>query len=182
STSAYPSSAGSDVLVVSGAGITSVTLAQPIGPATHFNTTVDSGGGTLVTMGAGAYVFSGATSSGVAVTSGAVLEILSGGTAVATAVSSGGIQQVDAGGVASGTVVSTGGLDTIYGSESQATIKGAATIGAGGKAHHLTVSSGGTLNVLGTVTSNTTVSAGSVENVFSGGLISGATGSGTVDL
>ncbi|MFX6167364.1 hypothetical protein ABTF57_17850, partial [Acinetobacter baumannii] len=50
---------------------------------------------------------------------------------------------------------------------------------AGGTGAFLTVSSGGTFNVAGTVLSNVTVSSGAIENVLAGGVVGGASGSGT---
>ena len=55
----------------------------------------------------------------------------------------------------------------------------ALNISAGGSGAFIGVSAGGTLNVAGTILSNVSVSAGAVENVLSGGLISGVSGSGT---
>jgi autotransporter passenger strand-loop-strand repeat protein len=68
------------------------------------------------------FVSSGVVSSGVVVSSGNMLEVLSGGTADVTSVSSGGVQQVDAGGFASGTVILAGGSDSIFGSDTGATV------------------------------------------------------------
>src|SRR3984957_10287638 len=53
-------------------------------------------------------------------------------------------------------------------------------VSKGGTAHDITVSSGGALNVAGTITSDVTVFAGGGERVSSGGVVSGATGAGTV--
>ncbi|MVT66203.1 hypothetical protein GPL21_13925 [Bradyrhizobium pachyrhizi] len=110
------------------------------------------------------FVSSGVTSSGLIETGSNILEVLNGGSAVSTGLSGGGQLLVDSGGYAVRTAISSGG---------------SAVISAGGGADHLTVSNGGTLNVAGMVNSNTAVLTGGVENVLSGGFISGASGSGT---
>ncbi|MFX9762050.1 hypothetical protein ABTP13_18540, partial [Acinetobacter baumannii] len=56
---------------------------------------------------------------------------------------------------------------------------GTVNVSAGGSAAFIKAYSGGTLNVAGTVVSEGGVASGGVENVLSGGLISGATSSGT---
>jgi len=56
---------------------------------------------------------------------------------------------------------------------------GTFNVSTGGTAHDFTVSSGGTANVLGSVTSNNAVLAGGVENISSGGVVSGVPNSGT---
>ena len=50
---------------------------------------------------------------------------------------------------------------------------------SGGQAHDLTVLSGGELDVLGEITSSVVVSSGGIEIVSSGGVVSGASNSGT---
>ncbi|WP_375787265.1 hypothetical protein ACE10Z_06865 [Bradyrhizobium sp. Pha-3] len=94
---------------------------------------------------------------------------------------SGGVETVSSGGLASGVQVSGGGLLDILagGSATNVGDAGRVIVEAGGTADHILVSSGGVLSVGGTVTSNTGVLAGGVETVLSGGLISGASGSGT---
>ncbi|WP_163163956.1 hypothetical protein, partial [Bradyrhizobium uaiense] len=52
-------------------------------------------------------------------------------------------------------------------------------VSSGATADHISVSSGGIFNVGGTVLSNVAVFAGGVENVFSGGVVTGVTSSGT---
>ncbi|MCP3416203.1 hypothetical protein NLM16_19090 [Bradyrhizobium brasilense] len=94
---------------------------------------------------------------------------------------SGGVETVSSGGLASGAQVSAGGLLDILAGGSATGIgdAGRVVVEAGGIADHIIVSSGGVLSVGGTITSNTGVLAGGVETVLSGGLISGAAGSGT---
>ena len=58
-------------------------------------------------------------------------------------------------------------------------LRGSQVVSWGGMADATTVSSGGTLDVQGTATSDVAVDAGGVENVSSGGVISGAPNSGT---
>ncbi|MBR1343970.1 hypothetical protein JQ573_31265 [Bradyrhizobium sp. AUGA SZCCT0105] len=94
---------------------------------------------------------------------------------------SGGVETVSPGGLASGVQVSGGGLLDILAGGSATSVgdSGRVIVEAGATADHITVSSGGVLSVGGTLTSNTGVLAGGVETVLSGGLISGASGSGT---
>ncbi|MGY3693161.1 autotransporter passenger strand-loop-strand repeat protein [Bradyrhizobium sp. USDA 3240] len=94
---------------------------------------------------------------------------------------SGGVETVSSGGLASGVQVSGGGLLDILAGGSATSVgdSGRVIVEAGATADHITVSSGGVLSVGGTLTSNTGVLAGGVETVVSGGLISGASGSGT---
>ncbi|WP_375778515.1 hypothetical protein ACE103_04785 [Bradyrhizobium sp. ma5] len=94
---------------------------------------------------------------------------------------SGGVETVSSGGLASGVQVSGGGLLDILAGGSATSVgdSGRVIVEAGATADHVTVSSGGVLSVGGTMTSNTGVLAGGVETVLSGGLISGASGSGT---
>ena len=80
-----------------------------------------------------------------------------------TAFSAGGIENVLSGGLITGV---TGSGTAISG--------GTVNVSAGGFADHISVSSGGTFNVAGTVLSNVKVLAGGVENVLSGGLVTGS--------
>src|SRR5689334_22418335 len=104
------------------------------------------------------FVSSGVTSTGVTVTSGNALEVLTSGRANSTTVNGGGLLQVDAGGFASASLISSGGFETVLGSDNHDTIDAGATftVASGGTVDHLTVL--GTLNVLGTVTSNVSLS------------------------
>jgi autotransporter passenger strand-loop-strand repeat protein len=86
-----------------------------------------------------------------------------------TIVLTGGVEMISSGGVDSqsfalGTIVSGGTVDVL----------------SGGEFDLGTVSSGGVLNVFGTTNSTNSISSGGVENVWSGGLVSGATDSGTI--
>jgi autotransporter passenger strand-loop-strand repeat protein len=134
-----------------------------------------------------AAVSAGGTASDFAVSSGGTANVL--GTVTSdVAVDAGGVENVSSGGLISGapgseTYISGGTVNVFSGGSAAHVIVssgGTLDLSAGATADHLTVSSGGTANVLGTVTSNVAVDAGGVENVSSGGLISGAPGSGTV--
>jgi autotransporter passenger strand-loop-strand repeat protein len=107
-------------------------------------------------------VEAGGSSNGVIVNNGGDILVLSGGLAVGATVSSGGLAVVSSGGSASGTVVRNGGQDFDFGFES-------GTI----------VSSGGRLFVeAGASDSASQVNSGGTEQVFSGGVASGAVISG----
>jgi autotransporter passenger strand-loop-strand repeat protein len=123
------------------------------------NVGLDTGGTEFVESGG---LTSGAPGSGTGI-SGGTLDVLSGGTAEFFTVSS-GLAIVESGGAADHFTISSGGL---------------AIVSAGATADHLTVSSGGTLEVFGTITSNVGLDTGGTEFVESGGLTSGAPGSGT---
>jgi autotransporter passenger strand-loop-strand repeat protein len=129
------------------------------------------------------FVSSGVVSSGVIVTSGNVLEVLSGGTADVTSVTSGGLQQVDAGGFASGTVISAGGSDTVFGSDTGATVNsgGIETVSSGGIANSATINNGGVLSIIGGSASHITINSGG-SLVLNGGSFSNVVNNGTIDF
>ncbi|WP_342711236.1 hypothetical protein AAFG13_04430 [Bradyrhizobium sp. B124] len=145
---------------------------------------------------------SGAASAGTFIAAGGTLNLLAGGSASMINVSgtlnvqgkitsnvtiqSGGHEIVSAGGsvtgvTGSGTVIS-GLVDVLSGASFEyATVfnGGDLNVSSGAMADHISVSSGGIFNVGGTVLSNVSVFAGGIENVFSGGVVTGVTGSGT---
>ncbi|MGY3698448.1 autotransporter passenger strand-loop-strand repeat protein [Bradyrhizobium sp. USDA 3240] len=145
---------------------------------------------------------SGTTGTGTFVAAGATLNVLAGGSASMVNVSgtlnvrgkitsnvtvqSGGHEIVSAGGsvtgvTGSGTAIS-GVVDVLSGASFEyATVfsGGDLNVSSGATADHISVSSGGIFNVGGTVLSNVAVFAGGIENVFSGGVVTGVTGSGT---
>ncbi|WP_375783092.1 AIDA repeat-containing protein [Bradyrhizobium sp. Pha-3] len=145
---------------------------------------------------------SGTAGTGTFVASGATLNVLAGGSASMINVSgtlnvrgkitsnvtiqSGGHEIVSAGGsvtgvTGSGTAIS-GVVDVLSGASFEyATVfnGGDLNVSSGATVDHISVSSGGIFNVGGTVLSNVAVFAGGVENVFSGGVVTGVTGSGT---
>ena len=83
---------------------------------------------------------------------------------------SGGVENVLSGGLLSGA------------KQSGTSVQGTLNISAGGTAAFLGVASGGLANVFGTITNNETVSGGGVENVFSGGVVTGTSSTGNIDL
>ncbi|TWC06727.1 autotransporter passenger strand-loop-strand repeat protein [Bradyrhizobium macuxiense] len=145
---------------------------------------------------------SGTTGTGTSVAAGATLNVLAGGSASMINVSgtlnvqgkitsnvtiqSGGHEIVSAGGsvtgvTGSGTAIS-GLVDVLSGASFEyATIfsGGDLNVSSGATVDHISVSNGGIFNVGGTVLSNVAVLAGGVENVLSGGVVTGVTGSGT---
>ncbi|WP_420971556.1 AIDA repeat-containing protein [Bradyrhizobium sp. B120] len=145
---------------------------------------------------------SGTAGTGTFVAAGATLNVLAGGSASMINVSgtlnvrgkitsnvtiqSGGHEIVSAGGsvtgvTGSGTAIS-GVVDVLSGASFEyATVfsGGDLNVSSGATADHISVSSGGIFNVGGTVLSNVAVFAGGIENVFSGGVVTGVTGSGT---
>jgi autotransporter passenger strand-loop-strand repeat protein len=141
-------------------------------------------------------VLSGGTALDTVISNGGLVTV--DGLAVATLIA-GGLETVDSGGVAHGATISSGGEQDIDGTASGGEIFGGAVdvmsggayssstdfagavtnIFAGGIADHLVLSSGGQINVLGTVTSNVTVSGGGLMVISSGGVVSGALGFGT---
>ncbi|WP_375774761.1 AIDA repeat-containing protein [Bradyrhizobium sp. ma5] len=145
---------------------------------------------------------SGTAGTGTFVAVGATLNVLAGGSASMINVSgtlnvrgkitsnvtvqSGGHEIVSAGGsvtgvTGSGTAIS-GVVDVLSGASFEyATVfsGGDLNVSSGATADHISVSSGGIFNVGGTVLSNVAVFAGGIENVFSGGVVIGVTGSGT---
>ena len=141
-----------------------------------FNTTAFGGGVLNVSAGATAHdvTLSGGTLNlGGKITSNVV--ILGGGHEI---VSAGGSVTGVAG---SGTVIS-GLVDVLSGASFEyATVfnGGDLNVSSGATVDHISVSSGGIFNVGGTVLSNVAVFAGGVENVLSGGVVTGVTGSGT---
>ena len=119
---------------------------------------------TVVGNGETFTVPAGTTTHDVYVQSGGALNVE--GTVLSdVSVASGGVETISSGGVAT--------------ANSYAGDAGVVNLLAGGIAEHLLVDSGGTFNVAGTVLSNVMIYAGAVENVLSGGVISGTTGSGT---
>jgi autotransporter passenger strand-loop-strand repeat protein len=125
-------------------------------------------------------VAAGQTSAGITVLSGGALDVLAGGTAIGTTVSSGGIQYVA--GTASSTRLS-GGTEVVFGSAAGTTVDdgGIQSVAAGGTASDTIVSNGGIQYDAGTA-SDTTLSGGTVQ-VFSGGVMNGATiSSGLLEL
>ena len=154
----YISAGGkADSLTVSSGGFLLVA-----GTTTSF-VTVSSGGTEYVLSGG---LMSGNNSGSSAGNSiaGGTLNVLAGGSAVVVNVSSGGTLNVSSGGQLEFSIDSGGGTTNIL---------------AGAEADKLTVSAGGLLNVAGTTTSDVAVDSGGIENVLSGGLISGGPGSGT---
>ncbi|MCS3446158.1 MULTISPECIES: beta strand repeat-containing protein [Bradyrhizobium] len=139
---------------------------------------VSGGFGTAISGGT-VNVQSGATATAMFVYAGGALN--DSGVVTNQFVLSGGVETVSSGGLASGAQISAGGLLDVLAGGSATGIgdAGRVVIEAGGIADHILVSSGGVLSVGGTITSNTGVLAGGVETVLSGGLISGAAGSGT---
>ncbi|MGY3527526.1 AIDA repeat-containing protein [Bradyrhizobium sp. USDA 4452] len=145
---------------------------------------------------------SGTAGTGTFVAAGGTLNVLAGGSASMINVSgtlnvrgkitsnvtiqSGGHEIVSAGGsvtgvTGSGTAIS-GLVDVLSGASFEyATVfnGGDLNVSSGATADHISVSSGGIFNVGGTVLSNVAVFAGGIENVFSGGVVTGVTGSGT---
>ncbi|WP_375783094.1 hypothetical protein ACE10Z_24710 [Bradyrhizobium sp. Pha-3] len=145
---------------------------------------------------------SGTAGTGTVIAAGGTLNVLAGGSASMINVSgtlnvqgkitsnvtiqSGGHEIVSAGGsvtgvAGSGTVIS-GVVDVLSGASFEyATVfnGGDLNVSSGATADHISVSSGGVFNVGGTVLSNVSVFAGGIENVFSGGVVTGVTGSGT---
>ncbi|MCC8960091.1 AIDA repeat-containing protein, partial [Bradyrhizobium sp. Pear77] len=145
---------------------------------------------------------SGTAGTGTFVAAGATLNVLAGGSASMINVSgtlnvrgkitsnvtiqSGGHEIVSAGGsvtgvTGSGTAIS-GVVDVLSGASFEyATVfsGGDLNVSSGATADHISVSSGGIFNVGGTVLSNVAVFAGGIENVFSGGVVTGVTSSGT---
>jgi autotransporter passenger strand-loop-strand repeat protein len=115
---------------------------------------------TIISSGQTLAVSSGQIDTGDIVRSGGTLDVLSGGTEISASIS--GVENDF--GITRSSTVFAGGVMNVF---------------AGGTADHLLVSSGGTLDVLGAITSNTRVLSGGVENISSGGLISGAPNSGT---
>jgi autotransporter passenger strand-loop-strand repeat protein len=132
------------------------------------------------------FVSSGVISSGVIVSSGNTLEVLSGGTADATTVTSGGIQRVDVGGFASGTVISAGGSDTVFGTDTGATVNSGETMlleRSTASATNVTINSGGTLidfNHFATLSN--IVDNGTLEFDGAGFNVSAASGSGVIEV
>jgi autotransporter passenger strand-loop-strand repeat protein len=131
------------------------------------------------------FVSSGVVNSGVIVSGGNVLEVLSGGTADATTVTSGGDQQVDSGGFASGTVISAGGSDTVFGTDTGATVNSGGTmllVGRTPSASNVTISSGGTVLVegRGSVTNVTINSGGTLVDANTFAALSGVVDNGTL--
>ncbi|WP_342711237.1 AIDA repeat-containing protein [Bradyrhizobium sp. B124] len=145
---------------------------------------------------------SGTAGTGTFVAAGATLNVLAGGSASMINVSgtlnvrgkitsnvtiqSGGHEIVSAGGsvtgvTGSGTAIS-GVVDVLSGGSFEyATVfsGGDLNVSSGATADHISVSSGGLFNVGGTVLSNVAVLAGGIENVLSGGVVTGVTSSGT---
>ena len=183
-----------DHLYVSGAGA-NVQLA---GNLNGFGTFM---AGTTLTVSSGGAV-SGASGSGTAmsgtanVLSGGSFEFVSinGGTVNLSAgaigdhmtVSSGGNLNV-AGTVRSNTAISAGGVETVLSGGLISGASGAGTgvsggtlnVQAGGSAAFVGVYSGGTFNLRGTLLRNMGIWNGGVVNVSSGGIVTGATSSGT---
>ncbi|MGY3482155.1 autotransporter passenger strand-loop-strand repeat protein [Bradyrhizobium sp. USDA 4011] len=141
-----------------------------------FNTAVSSGGALNVSAGATAHDVT---------LSGGTLNVQGRITSNVT-IQSGGHEIVSAGGsvtgvTGSGTAIS-GLVDVLSGASFEyATVfnGGDLNVSSGATADHISVSSGGIFNVGGTVLSNVSVFAGGIENVFSGGVVTGVTGSGT---
>ncbi|MHC2467869.1 hypothetical protein [Bradyrhizobium embrapense] len=134
--------------------------------------------GVLNVLAGGSAAYVGVSSGGTFNVSGTVLSNV--------AVYAGGVENVLSGGVVTGVTGSgtgvSGGTVNVFGGgalDHLTVSSGTLNVSAGGTVHNITVSSGGTMNVAGTITSNTLVSSGGIENVLSGGLISGATNSGT---
>ena len=145
---------------------------------------------------------SGTAGTGTVIAAGGTLNVLAGGSASMINVSgtlnvqgkitsnvsiqSGGHEIVSAGGsvtgvTGSGTAIS-GLVDVLSGASFEyATVfnGGDLNVSSGATADHISVSSGGIFNVGGTVLSNVSVFAGGIENVLSGGVVTGVTGSGT---
>ena len=132
---------------------------------------------------------SGGSFSQETVFAGGVLNISAGAIAHDFGVSSGGSVNI-LGTVTSDTAVFAGGTETVSSggvlggvlSSGTAVSGGTLNVLAGGTAHNIAVSSGGNLNVAGTVTSDVVVSAGGIETVSSGGLITGQVYSGSGDF
>jgi autotransporter passenger strand-loop-strand repeat protein len=133
---------------------------------TTSGTTINAGGrvnqyagtasGTTVNSG-GEYYMAGGTASGTIVNGG--YEILTGGgsppaTENGATVESGGILEVDYTGTANGTIVGNGGKEVLYGPVGTS---------PGGIANGTIVGSGGQEVVAGGITSNTTISGGTLE-------------------
>ncbi|SED91990.1 autotransporter passenger strand-loop-strand repeat-containing protein [Bradyrhizobium erythrophlei] len=134
--------------------------------------------GTLNVQAGGSAAYVGVSSGGTFNVAGIVLSNV--------AVYGGGVENVLSGGVVTGVTGSgtgiSGGTVNVFGGgalDHLTVSSGTLNVSAGGTVHNITVSNGGTMNVAGTITSNTLVSSGGIENVLSGGLISGATSSGT---
>ncbi|WP_299107554.1 hypothetical protein, partial [uncultured Bradyrhizobium sp.] len=142
------------------------------------------GSGTGVSGGT-VNVFAGGALDHLTVSSG-TMNVSAGGTAHNVVVSSGTLNV--AGTMTSNVTVSSGGVENVlsgglisgtFGSGTLISAAGTVNVLAGGTGAFLTVSSGGTFNVAGTVLSNVTVSSGAIENVLAGGVVGGASGSGT---
>jgi autotransporter passenger strand-loop-strand repeat protein len=133
------------------------------------------------------FVSSGVVSSGVIVSSGNILEVLSGGTADVTSVTSGGTQQVDSGGFASGTVISAGGSDTVFGSDTGATVNGGGSeiVHAQGTVSSATVNSGGLLIMEGGHLSGASINSGGtlfLSGGFGPEFFTNVVNNGTIDF
>ncbi|UGY03026.1 AIDA repeat-containing protein [Bradyrhizobium quebecense] len=182
---------------VSAGGMLNVT-------GTTSNTVLVSSGGVENVSSGGVIqgTISGTVGTGTSVAAGATLNVLAGGSASMINVSGtlnvqgkitsnvtiqgGGHEIVSAGGsvtgvTGSGTAIS-GLVDVLSGASFEyATVfsGGDLNVSSGATVDHISVSSGGIFNVGGTVLSNVAVFAGGIENVFSGGVVTGVTGSGT---
>ncbi|WP_181309128.1 hypothetical protein [Pseudomonas aeruginosa] len=107
-------------------------------------------------------VLAGGSAAFIAVYGGGVLNVA--GETLSTVGISGGVENVLSGGFISGAPHSGTG---VYAG-------GTLNISAGGSGAFVGVNSGGTANVAGVILSNSVISSGGVENVLSGGLISGS--------
>ena len=116
-------------------------------------------------------ILSGGVANNIAVFSGGILNV-AGETLSNITVSAGGVENVLSGGFLSGQVYSGSGN---FGTS----VSGVLNISAGGSAAFIGAANGGIINVAGTMLHNQAISAGGVENVLSGGVVTGVTGSGT---
>jgi autotransporter passenger strand-loop-strand repeat protein len=153
---------------------------RPVDPGRRIRLFKPQGDRTMTTQ----FVSSGIVSSGVLVTSGNVLEVLSGGTADVTSVTSGGLQQVDAGGFVSGTAISAGGSDTVFGSDTGATVNsgGIEIVSSGGIASSATINNSGVLLLEGGSASHITINSGGSLVLSGGGSFSNVVNNGTIDF
>src|SRR5262249_9567777 len=117
---------------------------------------------------------------------GGTTNVLAGGTAHNLTVSSGGTLRVEGrrvrkeGGLTGGVEnVSYSGAITGGIGSGTGIFGGTEDVVAGGADRNVCEVGGGMLNVLGTITSNVTVFSGGVENVSSGGVVTGVPNSGT---
>jgi autotransporter passenger strand-loop-strand repeat protein len=124
-------------------------------------------------------VESGGTADHLTISSGGVLDV-QGTTLQQVVVFSGGTENVSSGGAIQGlvtSVVSSGVVSSVI-NPGVVISGGIVKVLSGGVADHVQVWSGGVLNMYGTLLSNSRVFSGGVENIESGGRLTGPNGSG----